>query len=159
MTIGQQRWVVLVIRVTGVRLLPRSKAGSGDWPIHTSPSSSPGLVTSKYNYLRGKDFNVWTIKSFRDRVIRCQWHCDHLQMFFRQNQLQLFKHFPIFPTKTNYDLSLSDLFRHHWTNNSKESQQTLEGKNTFQSSRIVFGAYQMLKFNSESLTYQMIEGC
>ena len=35
-----------------------SKAGSGDWPIHTSPSWSPGLVTSRYNYLRGKDFNV-----------------------------------------------------------------------------------------------------
>ena len=93
-------------------------ARSYDWPIHPSTQSA----RSKWGYKlwfrvcqKNKNFS----RGFMTRLLVVDYRAIgyHLQMFFRQNQLQLFKHLPIFPAKTNYDLSLSEFFRHHWTNN------------------------------------------
>ena len=86
--------------------------------LFTLRLSLPGLsgnISFNSEFVENKNFS----KGFMTRLLVVDDRAIgyHLQMFFRQNQLQLFKHLPIFPAKTNYDLSLSEFFRHHWTNN------------------------------------------
>ena len=87
----------------------------GLFTLRLSLPGPSGNISYNSEFVENKNFS----KGFMTRLLVVDDRAIgyHLQMFFRQNQLQLFKHLPIFPAKTNYDLSLSEFFRHHWTNN------------------------------------------